>query len=148
MTDTDTKAPETEAKVEKKAKRAYVFTPFQAMKKVNAMLAEAGVERTLQGPMLYSYANSGKFKVAPAQVDIDAKAEKPRQEVDEESFTEWAKAFVESAKNGTRNTSKKADKTDEAEDADDNEVDDEDESDEDEDADELEDDDEELDEAE
>jgi hypothetical protein len=138
-----TEAPATETKAAK-AKRPYVFTPFQAMKVVNDMLAKAGVDRALQGPMLYAYGAQGKFTVAPAQVDVEAGVEKPRQEVDEKSFTEWAEAFVEAAKSGKKNTAKAStetdteagaeDELDETDEVDDeNEVDDDDESDEEED---------------
>jgi hypothetical protein len=117
-----TEAPATETKAAKKEKRAYVFTPFQAMKEVNKLLANAGVDRKLQGPMLYSYANQGKFKTGPATCDVEAGVEKPRQEVDRDSFDEWAAAFVTAAAEGKRNTQKAAaDESDEADDE--NEVD-------------------------
>jgi hypothetical protein len=96
-TKTDTTAQtEAPAKTEKKVKRPYVFTPYQAMKSVNEALEEAGSETKLQGPMLYQYAKQGKFKTHPAQVDIDrgVPEHEVRLEVDEESFFEWQEKFV------------------------------------------------------
>jgi len=95
----------------KKAKRPYVFTPFQAMKVLNLELEKAGLanvetgEGCVQGPMVYQYGNQGKFKVHPAQVDVDAGVEKPRQEVDEESFNAFVEEFVKARKSGKRVTS-------------------------------------------
>jgi hypothetical protein len=117
-----TEAPATETPA-KKAKRAHVETPFQKMKVINKMLADAGVERVLQGPMLYSYANQGKFTTHPAQADVEAGVEKPRLEVDEDSFLEWAEAFVTAAKSGKKNTAKASTEAETAADAEETELD-------------------------
>jgi hypothetical protein len=96
-TQTDTTAQtEAPAKTEKKAKRPYVHTPYQCMKVVNQMLADAGSDTKLQGPMLYQYAKQGKFATHPAQVDIErgVPEHEVRLEVDEASFMEWAEKFV------------------------------------------------------
>jgi len=94
----ETAQTEAPSKTEKKAKRPYVFTPYQAMKSVNEALEEAGSETKLQGPMLYQYAKQGKFKTHPAQVDIDrgVPEHEVRLEVDEDSFFEWQEKFVAS----------------------------------------------------
>jgi hypothetical protein len=122
-TATESKTPAQDGTVEepkqaaKKEKRAYVFTPFQAMKEANDRLEQEGLAANLQGPMLYSYAKQGRFGTHPAQCDIDAGAEKPRLEVDEDSFHEWLDKYVSARKNGTKVAKAEAEVKDDADEA-------------------------------
>jgi hypothetical protein len=64
-----------------KPKRAYVTTPFQACKFVNAAFREAGIDKQIPPQMLYTYAAKGKFEIGYS--------EDGRKVVDRDSFAIW-----------------------------------------------------------
>jgi hypothetical protein len=64
-----------------KPKRAYVTTPFQAHKFVNAAFREAGINKQIPPQMLYNYAAKGKFEIGYS--------EDGRKVVDRDSFANW-----------------------------------------------------------
>jgi hypothetical protein len=71
-------------------------TPFQACKRLNEALKAAGVNKVIQGPMMYTYASKGKFKTRSA-TKITAKGiSKQVLEIDEESFTAWMTDYIAS----------------------------------------------------
>jgi hypothetical protein len=82
-----------EAKPEPKA----IMTPYQATKRVNEALKEAGVDRVVRSPMLYIYAGKGKFQVHKAVKVTKAGKEKSVWEIDEESFVAWMAEYVAGA---------------------------------------------------
>ena len=71
-----------------KAKRAYVVTPFQICKAVNATLAAAGINKVLPPQMLYSYRRQGKFE---SSIATDGTG---RIVVDRESFEIWFASYL------------------------------------------------------
>jgi hypothetical protein len=71
-------------------------TPFQACKRLNAALAAAGVDKVIQGPMMYTYASKGKFITRPATKVTAKGISKPVIEIDEESFTAWMTDYIAS----------------------------------------------------
>jgi hypothetical protein len=95
------KVEETEAAPAKakKEKRPFVLTPYQVRNQLNKALEKAGLEGNIQGPMVYSYAGSGKLGEI-------TKAEDGREQVDPEKAAEFIAAFVEARKNGTKVTAK------------------------------------------
>jgi hypothetical protein len=70
------------------SKRAYVTTPYQATKMVNAILARAGVKKILPPQMLYTYARKGKFLTYPAPDGTG------RMVVDRDSFQTWLASYL------------------------------------------------------
>jgi len=51
------------------------MTPYAAAKIVNAMLAEAGVEKTLPPQMFYTYVKKGYIASTDGRVTVEALAE-------------------------------------------------------------------------
>jgi hypothetical protein len=68
-------------------KREVVFTPYQAHKAVNALLALAGVRKAIPPQMMYRYRADGRFE---STVSADG-----RWVVHQESFLAWALPYVE-----------------------------------------------------
>jgi hypothetical protein len=79
--------PKAEKKA-KKAKRAVLFTPFQATKVLNAIRAKAGLTE-VNSPMMYIYANKGAFTIGIAQDGTGRKVI-----TDPDQFYEWAVAHT------------------------------------------------------
>ena len=73
------------SKANGKAKREYVYTPFQATKDFNKMRAAAGL-KDVNSPMLYIYAGKGHFTIT---ITADG-----RKEVDKAAFIEWAEKHI------------------------------------------------------
>jgi len=71
-----------------KAKRPYVFTPFQAAKAMNEERERLGLA-PVTPQMLYSYARKGKFVIGTS--------DDGRKQVDTESFYSWMR--LHNAKN-------------------------------------------------
>lgn len=71
-----------------KAKRPYVFTPFQAAKVMNDERTQLGLN-SVTPQMLYSYARKGKFVIT--------EGDGGRKQVDTESFYSWMR--LHNAKN-------------------------------------------------
>jgi len=69
--------------VEKKPKREYVLTPFQATKTMNLDRVARGLKE-VNSPMIYIYARKGKF--------VTTESADGRLQVDELSFLEWMNA--------------------------------------------------------
>jgi len=73
------------------------MTPYQATKRVNAALREAGIDKTVRSPMLYIYASKGAFEIHPATKITKAGQEQTVHEIDEESFVKWMTGYVKGA---------------------------------------------------
>jgi hypothetical protein len=65
-----------------------VFTPYQAHRAVNALLASAGVAKKIPPQMMYRYRADERFK-------SETDPETGKWVVDLESFTAWALPYVE-----------------------------------------------------
>lgn len=90
---TETKAEPAETKPEKPAPVSPV-TPFQACKRVNDALKAAGLNKRIQAPMLYTYANKNKFDTRPAKKVTQKGIEKEVMEIDEKSFMTWMEGYL------------------------------------------------------
>jgi hypothetical protein len=71
-----------------KTKRAWVNTPYQAAKVLNAMVAEAGIEKVVPPQMVYTYAKNGKFTTFIAADGTGRKV------VDTDTFNTWAAGYI------------------------------------------------------
>ena len=71
-----------------KTKRAWVNTPYQAAKVLNAMVVEAGIEKVVRPQMVYTYAKNGKFSTFVAADGTGRKV------VDTDTFNTWAAAYI------------------------------------------------------
>ena len=71
-----------------KTKRAWVNTPYQAAKVLNARVAEAGIEKVVPPQMVYTYAKNGKFSTFVAADGTGRKV------VDTDTFNTWAAGYI------------------------------------------------------
>jgi hypothetical protein len=85
------------------------LTPYQATKRVNDALKEAGLDKTVKSPMLYIYAGKGKFTIHDATKVTKAGKEQTVHEVDEESFLAWMAEYVKGAVERATGTKSEAD---------------------------------------
>jgi len=106
--ETPTETAPTEAKPEPKSP----MTPYQATKRVNQALKEAGVDREVRSPMLYIYAGKGAFEIHPAEKVTKAGKKHTVHEIDEESFVKWMNEYVRGAVQRASGETKAEDKVD------------------------------------
>jgi hypothetical protein len=80
-----------------KAEPNFVMTPYQATKRVNEALQEAGIDKTVRSPMIYIYAGKGAFETHETVKVTKKGTEQVVKEIDEESFLAWMANYVKGA---------------------------------------------------